>query len=131
MTMLLKDHCAKVSASVSASTGIAESIILPIIQILLPMIMQMPCLQSAPSLKEKALDSYDPNTDQFDSHAVKRVRPLTRRAARKAGHPAMSVQDLDAMTVAAFRQALDSPEQDIASAKAEAALIPNVEVIDG
>lgn len=129
--MLLRDHAAKISQSVSTSTGMAESILLPIIEIFLPMLMQMPCLQNAPSLKEKAIDSYDPNTDQFDSHAVKRVRPLARRAARKAGHHAMAIQDLDAMTVASFRRAMESSDQDVASAKAEAATMPNVEVIDG
>lgn len=130
--MLLRDHAAKISKSVSDSTGMAESIILPIIMALLPMLLQ--CFQGTQnnaSAKEYLQDHYDANTDEFDSILIKRARPAARRAARKNGQPHLSKPDLDAITVASFRRGLEESDQDVASAMAEAATMPDVEVIDG
>lgn len=130
--MLLKDQAAKVAQSVSDQTGIGFIELVPIITTLLPMLLQ--CFQGTSNqvtAKEYLQDHYDANTDKFDSILIKRARPAARRAARKNGQPHMSKQDLDAITVASLRRGLEESDQDVASAQAEASLIPNVEVIDG
>lgn len=130
--MLLKDHSEKIAATASVETGIGVVELIPIITTLLPMLLQ--CFQGASnqtSAKECLQDHYDANTDQFDSILVKRARPAARRAARKNGNAHMAKPDLDAITVASFRRGMDQSDQDLASAQAEAKLVPNVEVIDG
>lgn len=130
--MLLKDHAEKIAQSAAGETSVGFIELLPIITTLLPMLLQ--CFQGASnqaSAKEYLQDHYDANTDQFDSILVKRARPAARRAARKNGQPHMAKPNLDAITVASFRRGLEQSDQDVASAQAEAKLIPNVEVIDG
>ncbi len=128
--MLLRDHAEKIASTASAKTGIALPILIPIIEAFLPMLLNMPCFQGQPA-KEVLQDHYDANTDEFDSQSVKRARPAMRRAARNNGQPHMSKPDLDILTVESFRRGLEQSDQDVASAQAEAKLIPNVEVIDG
>jgi hypothetical protein len=128
--MPLRDHALKISETSAAKTGLAISVILPIIEMFLPMLMNMPCLQGQPA-KEVLQDHYDANTDTFDSQAIKRARPAMRRSARRNGQGGLSKPDLDIMTVEAFGRGLDSSDQDVSSAQAEAKLVPNVEVIDG
>lgn len=128
--MLLKDHAEKVAETASESTGVGFIELLPIIMTLIPMFFQMPCMKGV-SARQRLQNSYDANTDKFDSQIVKRGRAVTRRAAAKNGSPHLDKRTLDNITVAAYRRAMEQPDQDVASAQAEAALIPNVEVIDG
>lgn len=130
--MLLKDHAAKIAKDASNNASIGIDVLIPIITTLLPMLLQ--CFQgtqSNASAKEYLQDHYDANTDEFDSILIKRARPAARRAARKNGQPHLSKPDLDAITVASFRRGLEESDQDVASAMAEAATIPDVEVVDG
>jgi len=84
------------------------------------------CQSAAPTseqstAKEYLLDRYDMQTGTFDTHFVEEMRPRTRRAARKNGERHISVDQVDAISVASLKHALEADDATVAAVFAEAA----------
>lgn len=105
---------ARAIAAANPSLGVDPTMIMFAIQFL------MDCFKRTEDgdVKSFAEDHYDETTDKFDSHLVKRCRPQARRAARKAGSRSLSKPELDAITVASLRRALDADEGVVAACMA-------------
>lgn len=91
-----------------------------LITILLPLVIG--CFKKSSTETPKAFlkDHYDASTDTFDSSIINRVRPQTKRAARQDGKRHLSRQQLDAITVATLKRAMEEDESNVASCMADA-----------
>lgn len=55
---------------------------------------------------------YDASNDTFDVRLVRRARANTRKSARKEGQKGLSAQQLDELTIAAFREGMNEKDQE-------------------
>lgn len=65
-------------------------------------------------------DHYDPVGRTFDQATIDRLRPRTRRAARRAGHPRLGSGQLDAITVSALGKARSTALPTVSACMVEA-----------
>lgn len=94
--------------------------ILTIITTLIPLISGCFKKTSTETPAEYLADHFDEEDGTFDQSLVNRMRPQTRRAARKAGQRHLSRSQLDALSVATLTRAMNEDESTVASVMAAA-----------
>lgn len=108
--------CSRVADRARQDFGFDPISILAIVTTLLPMLTE--CFKKeepAGDPKQYLRDHFSETENRFDSFLVKRARPQTRRAARKEGKGHLTKQQLDDITVSAFRQAMEEDDATISA----------------
>ncbi len=134
------DHIAMQAAAIatraSAVVGFSIEIIASIIAIALPLVPKlMELCGGVKATKTVASNHFDEASQEFDSRAIKTVRPELRRATRIHNRQAIedgrlsdvvhpSKSDLDGMAVEMLRQAKDEPKEAVSACMAAAAKMP-------
>lgn len=127
--MMLRSEATKVAERVPATVGIDPVTILMIVTTLLPTLLK--CFQESTeatgtTAKQYLQDHYDEDTGEFDHGVVERARHRTRAAARKEGQRRLSREQLDAITVASFKQAIEADDATVAACASEASRLEDL-----
>lgn len=118
----IRSEATKIASSVNPEFAIDPVTVVTVITTLLPMLLKCFAASGATqSPKAYLKDHYDESTQSFDQWLIERTRSRTRVAARRAGHTHLDRGQLDAMTEAAFRRALEAPEATLTTCLSEAA----------
>jgi len=113
--MLLSDHAEPIADSAAETTGIGIDVIVPIVVDLLPELLK--CFQRTETmpLPDFLHANYDPQSGEFDRHLVERMRYQTRLAANRHGQRHLTRKELDVISEAALRRAMDQSPNDLQS----------------
>ncbi len=119
-----------IATRVAKKVGFPYSSVISIITIALPLISQlMEGCGGVKASKRVATNHWDEETSEFDSRAIKKLRPEMRQATRAHNHKTgenlrPTKSQLDAMAIEALRQAKDEPAEQVAACMTTAASMP-------
>ncbi len=127
---------AHASAIAQGATNAGCAIAVELIELLLPYLIKIVSIWcSAEDTKFAAIAAYNASTDSFDPQFIQDNRKKTYRAAKMAHGRRWAIQqsvvDLDAITIAAARRAMNESAQCVANCFASVASIPDVHVSGG
>lgn len=105
---LLAKHARSIADPLKGKLGFDP---VTIITLLLPLLMRLPCFQREEQTPAQfAAAHYDPGSDSFEPAVLDRMRPKAKKAAKKDGRKNLSDAELDSISDATLRKAMNESD---------------------